>query len=93
MAQATVPTTAEEYTGFWELTSTIGDFAPQEYVGPSIAPALAGTLVGGGPFVFQPDLPVYMPKDGNTQTVTPFFNPTTATTGSYNVGYSIMGRY
>ncbi len=58
-------------SSFMDITSTIGDFTPQEFPMPGIGAAL-GTVVGKGVAIFQRALPMYMPKSDQTETVEPF---------------------
>jgi hypothetical protein len=92
-AQDAVPANGEESTAFVEVTSTIGDFSPQEYPTNSIGAALAGTLVGGGVWGFQPSLPFYITKTPVTETVEPFVDILTAITAANAFGYSLGLRF
>ena len=82
-------TTAEPQTAFVEVTSTIGDFEPQEYPTSGISPGL-GTAASIGVWVEQDPLPFYFKKGANsTQTVTPFVTGLFTTTGADAFGYGI----
>ena len=86
-------TTAEPSSAFVEVTSTIGDFDPQEYPTTGISAGL-GTIVGLGVFVEQPPIPFYFKKgSGSTQTVTPFVTGLATVTGADAYGYGIGLRY
>ena len=87
-------TTAEPSVAFVELTSTIGDFDPQEWPTSGVSPALAGTLVGLGVFADQAPLPLYFKKGAtSTQAVTPFVTGLGTVTGANAYGYGIGLRY
>jgi len=86
-------TTTEESSAFVEVTSTIGDFDPQEWPTSGISAGL-GTIVGLGVFVEQYPIPFYFKKGAtSTQTVEPFVTGLTATTGADAFGYGIGLRF
>ncbi len=75
-------------SSFLEITSTIGDFDPQEVPMPGIGAGL-GTIVGGGPDIFQRSLPMWVPKSNQTETVEPFVTGLDTLGGANAYGYSI----
>ncbi len=75
-------------SSFMEITSTIGDFEDQEFPMPGIGAGL-GTIVGGGPFIFQRALPMYMTKQKQTETVEPFVTGLDTLGAANSYGYSI----
>ncbi len=75
-------------SSFLEITSTIGDFDPQEYPMPGVGAAL-GTVVGKGVAVFQRALPMYITKQKQTETVEPFVTGLDTLGGANGYGYSI----
>lgn len=82
-------TTAEPQTAFVEVTSTIGDFEPQEYPTSGITPGL-GTAASIGVWVEQAPLPFYFSKGkGSTQTVEPFVTGLFTTNAADAFGYGI----
>lgn len=92
-AQDAVPASAESDSSFAEITSTIGDFEPQEYPMPAVGPALAGTLVGPGVDVFQSPLPFFMTKKRQTETVEPFVTGLDTLSAANAYGYSVGVRF
>jgi len=75
-------------SSFMEITSTIGDFDPQEIPMPGIGAAL-GTVVGKGVAVFQRSLPMYITKQNQTETVEPFVTGLDTLGAANAYGYSI----
>lgn len=75
-------------SSFLEITSTIGDFDPQEYPMPGIGAGL-GTIVGGGPDIFQRSLPMFITKGNQTETVEPFVTGLDTLGAANAYGYSI----
>ncbi len=75
-------------SSFLEITSTIGDFDPQEVPMPGIGAGL-GTIVGGGPDIFQRSLPMYITKGNQTETVEPFVTGLDTLGAANSYGYSI----
>lgn len=89
-----VQSTAEPVVAFVEVTSTIGDFDPEEWPTTGVAPALAGTLVGLGVFADQPPLPFYFVKSGaSTPNIEPFVTSLGTVTGANAYGFDIRLRY
>lgn len=88
-----VPASGEADIAFWEITSTIGDFDPQEYPSSAAGPALAGTLVGPGVDVFQKPLPIYITKGNQTETVEPFVTGLDTLAAANAYGYSVGLRF
>ena len=81
--------TTEVHSSFVEVTSTIGDFEPQEYPTSGTSPGL-GTAAAIGVWVEQDPLPFYFRKEAkSTQTVTPFVTGLATVTGADAYGYGI----
>ena len=81
--------TTEVHSSFVEVTSTIGDFEPQEYPTSGTSPGL-GTAAAIGVWVEQDPLPFYFKKEAkSTQTVTPFVTGLATVTGADAYGYGI----
>lgn len=79
-------------SSFMDIVSTIGDFTPQEFPMPGIGAGL-GTIVGGGPFIFQRSLPMFMPKAVQNETIEPFVTGLDTLGGANAYGYSIGLRF
>ncbi len=79
-------------SSFLEMTSTIAGFEPQEVPMPGIGAAL-GTVVGGGPSIWQRSLPMYVIKADKNETIEPFVTGLDTLGGANAYGYSIGLRY
>ncbi len=79
-------------SSFMEMESTIGDWDPQEIPMPGIGAGL-GTIVGGGPDIFQRSLPMYIPKANVNETITPFVTGLDTLGAANSYGYSIGLRF
>ncbi len=79
-------------SSFMEITSTIGDFDPQEIPMPGIGAAL-GTVVGKGVAIWQLPIPMYMTKGDQTETVEPFVTGLDTLGAANSYGYSIGLRF
>ena len=76
-AQDPVPVAGEASLAFFEYTSTIGDWEPQEWPATAIGASL-GTATGAGVHGNQPQLPFWFKKENQTETVEPFVDVLTA---------------
>ncbi len=79
-------------SSFMEITSTIANFDPQEVPMPGIGAGL-GTIVGGGPDIFQRSLPMYVKKSKATETIEPFVTGLDTLGGANAYGYSFGLRF
>ncbi len=79
-------------SSFMDMVSSIGDFTPQEFPMPGIGAGL-GTIVGGGPDIFQRSLPMWMPKADQNETVEPFVTGLDTLGAANAYAYSIGLRF
>ena len=76
-SQDPIAVAGEESSAFYEYTSTIGDWEPQEWPSSGIGASL-GTATGAGPYGQQDELPFWFVKEAVTETVEPFVTTITA---------------
>ncbi len=79
-------------SSFMDMVSSIGDYTPQEFPMPGIGAGL-GTIVGGGPDIFQRSLPMWMPKAAQNETVEPFVTGLDTLGAANAYAYSIGLRF
>lgn len=85
-------TSAEAMSSFVDITSTIGDFSPQEWPTNGVGASL-GTVVGGGAHIDQPHLPFYFEKGtSGTETIEPFVTGLDTLSGAAAYGYGMLLR-
>lgn len=87
-AQDPVPVAGEAGLAFTDITSTIGNFGPQEWPVSPIGASL-GTATGVGPYGWSPRLPFWFVKEGQTETIEPFVTILTAVGAANAFGYGM----
>ncbi len=79
-------------SSFMDIVSSIGDFTPQEFPLPGLGAGL-GTIVGGGPDIFQRSLPMWMPKADQNETIDPFVTGLDTLGAANAYAYSVGLRF